>query len=285
MPRDRAHLRGGLVPALAMTVALAGPAAAQESPEPAIDIDHFEGFEDWPLYRAGDLELENAALGEQRTRFDFRIPTGDTIRMVIDLMEAYHRGQPALWIEWISSGIPGDTSSPGSLDVMLVDRSTFRIAFRIQGTPGPRRWAGSYDLVQHHPDRVVRVSVSDSGTVDTETLERATNPFDFATMGYLFPFIGLEQGRHFRLQNVGSRGSPEPKVVAIRMMGPTTITDATGRTREVHEVQLLSASRRSLVSFWVDEDAPYFYGWTFTSVRDGSTFSRLMYREHTVFHP
>jgi len=273
-------LKTGALLLLGGVVAVLGrPATAQEP----VSVEHFDGSEQWPLYEAGELELEGEALEDQRTWFDFLTPSGDTVGMTVDVHEVFHRGEPALWVQWTSKGEPGDTAGTSTIDDLLIERSTFRIAFRIQASPGPRSWAGNYDLVQHHPDRVVRVAVRDDGSVDREVLEEATAPFDFATMGYLFPLLPLDEMEGFRLLNVGTRGDISPKEVALWPAGRTTIEDSRGGQHRVQEVQLLSASGRVLVSFYVTRGPPYFWGWLYRNVEDGRVISHLVYRGHEVY--
>lgn len=282
--RDAGGSRPGRVSAtVAVALTLAGGVLGAQEPIP---IDHFDGWRSWPLYEAGELEIDAAPLGNLRAEFRFEVPSGDTMTMYVDVLEGSLRGQPALWIQHTSSGLEGDsTLGTTVIDGLLVDRESFRIAYRIQATRGARSWAGPYAFVQHRPERVSAVHVADDGTVETETLDGETDPFDFATMPFLFPFMegGLQAGRALRLMNIGARGDRAPRPVAIRVMGRTTITDAREREREVWEVQLLSNSERMLVTIWVDETPPWFFGWRYRMVEDGALRTRMMYRDHRIF--
>lgn len=274
--------KGGAMIAVATAVLLIGSAVGLPAQEP-LDISHFDGWQDWPLYEAGDLAVDTRGLASQRTVFDFRIPTGDTVRMSIDVFTGMHlRGEPALWIQYLSSGVAGDSAGTSTLDALLVDRGSFRIAFRIQGAPGDRSWTGPYDFVKHRPDRVVALHIPDDGTVETETQELTADPFDFAAMPYLFPFLDLEEGGGVRLVNVGARGQRGTREVAVLPVGRTTVTDALGRDHEVREVQLLSHTGRVLISFYIADEAPYFCGWHYRRVDNGATLSKFDYREHLV---
>lgn len=244
----------------------------------------FEGHESWPLYEPGDLDLDFGPLTTQRTEFAFRVPSGDTIPLLIDVFESAFQGGPAYWVQWTSGGLPAEAGGgTGSIDAILVHGETFRVLWRVAAIPGDRTWAGSYEVSQHHPEEIVRVQIAGDGEVATERVEMENDPFDFATMGYLFPFIGLEAGKRYRLRNIGVRGDPAPRDVSVRVAGRTTVTGADGERHEVWEVQLLPFSRRNLVTFWVDDEAPYFYGWSFRNVESGRLFSELRYRGHTVF--
>lgn len=249
----------------------------------AVSIEHFDGWRDWPLYEAGDLRLENDALGPQRTLFEFPLPTGGTTTMTVDVLPAHLRGEPALWIEHTSSGVPGDTAGTTVIDALLVDRETFRVAFRIQGARGTRSWMGPYRLTQHRPDRILAVTVEEDGTVEKEELGEASDPFDFAAMPYLFPFMEIEEGRGLRLLNIGTAADLTPRKVPIRVIGDTTITDANGREHDVTEIQRLSNSERALYTIWVTDEPSFWYGWRGQWVEDGRTIWEWRYREHEIF--
>lgn len=267
--------------AVAALLLLAAPALL-EAQDP-ISLSHFEDWRSWPVYEAGELPIDNAALATQRTIFDFANPTGAVDPMVMDVFaDVYHRGRPAVWVQWTSGGRAGDTEGTSVLDAILLDRETFRVAFRIQGVPGPRAWAGPYAVTQHHPGRVARIGIADDGTVTTDELAHEVDPFDFATMQYLFPFIGLEEGKSFRLMNVGAAGNLEPRDVGVRVIGRTSIEDARGVAHDVWEVQLLTNTEGGLVSFYVTETAPFFHGWDFRRVADGRTLTSLRLRDHGV---
>lgn len=278
-PGHSAVLLAAVLLAAALLLWWAPGTAAQES----IPLDDFEGWTEWPLYEPGDVELDPDAFESMLGSYEFRTPSGDTAVMRIHtIADVYFQGEPALWVQHTGTGLGDDSTRTSTLDHIIVSRETLRVFFRVAATPGSRSWAGSYDVTQHYPDRVVRTGIGDSARVVQNRFEGENDPFDFATMPYLFSFMELEAGRRFRLMNIGSARDPEPRDVAILVKGRTTLEDAHGEEHEVWDVQLLNHAETLLVHLYVTEEAPRFWGWAFRRVANGATGVEWVYRDHRI---
>ncbi len=267
---------------LVLSLLAAPPVAAQG----ALSLAHFDGWDAWPLYEPGDVAIANAELMPLRIEFDglFPGPNGfgrqplDSLTMLMDVVEASFRGAPAVWVQWLSKPSRKTVAAP-ALDALLVDRATFRLLFRMAASQRGD-WAGRYELVQAQPDRVLQVTVDEDGTTKTQTLEGAANYFDFATYQFLLPFLDLRQGMRFRLLGYEYL-EKRPEVLPVRVVGRTQVVDARGREHEVWRVDVMPEHRQTLISFYVSEEPPFFYGWDYRLTRDGSTAVKLTLRGWT----
>lgn len=269
-------VRSSITTALLLVLSAAS-GGAQEQP---VSLEEFEGWRSWTLHQPGDLELDHERLVPILTMYDFQVPTGDTMKMGIEILpDVRFQGQPAMWVNWIGAGGEEGTTN---LDAIILNRETFRVLFRIAAAPGDRNWAGTYSLKAHRPGKVVEVTVGDDMAVQRDSLEVDTNVFDFATMGYLFALLDLEEGQRFRLMNVGGGASLEPREVGILVGGMKTVGDPADRSHQVREIRLIANSENAVVTFHVSRTAPFFHGWSYQLVSNGRTFSDLTYRTHTV---
>lgn len=262
------------------------PAVAAQQP---LSLDHFDGWETWPLYHPGELSLATQRLVPLRIAFDglfpgaqgFGRPPLDTLTMIMDVVEQRFHGAPALWIQWLSQPSAGGGSP--ALDALLVDRATFRLLFRLAAS-ARGEWAGRYEVVQAKPDGVTQVTVNEDGTTGAHTLEGGGTYFDFATYPFLFPLLDLREGMAFRLSGYEYL-EQRAEILPVRVVGRTRVADAHGREREVWRVDIMPAHRATLISFYVSRDPPFFYGWDYRLTRDGSTALKLTLRGWTRVAP
>lgn len=259
--------------------------ASSATAQQPVSLDHFDGADSWPLYRPGDLPLDNAALRPQRIAFDGRFPgpqgfgRGPLVHLTLymDVLDVFFHGEPAVWVQWTSTSPPESSTEAPALDALVVDRATFRLLFRV-GRSGPAQaWAGRYEIVHATPDSTIQVSVRDDGSTDRKVLADPGPRFDFATYPFLFPFLDLHEGLSFRLAGYDFVDEAE-EILAVRVVGRTRITDATGGGREVWRVDVLPPHRATLITFWVTRQAPFFYGWEYRLTRDGTTALDMTYR-------
>lgn len=250
-----------------------------------LSIDAFDGWKSWPLYRPGDLKLDASALEPMRIEFDGLFPGPDgpgsglePTTMFIDIFEVYFRDKPALWIQWTSASSPEREEGSPAVDMILLDRASFRLLQRISAS-GPGDWVPEYVLLQARPDGVRQVRVhSDGKSAEPGGLDTDTPFFDYATLQFLFPLVDLEPGKRFRL-TAYQRQAQKQHTLPIRVVGRTTFEDAGGRTHPAWHVQLMSPSETSLVDWYVSREFPYFYGWHVRRTADGSTLTRMTYRD------
>lgn len=280
---------------LALVVAAALPlidgTVAQQT-GPGIDISAFDGYEDWPVVKPGDINATNAALRDQRIIFDAQFPgpqglggpLADTT-MVFDVSEVCFKGTPALSVEWRSTGREGADSGTVSIDYLVVDRATHSTLHRIRalgGAMGPPEWASPI-VVTNYPDGlVISTTVKEDGAADAVTLEaQDTGTIDFAALPFWLPFIDLKEGAKFRVPYYRQQlntidGLP------IYVQGQKEVTDASGQKHKIWNVQVMSIGGGALTEFWVAETAPYFFGWDFRLVGNGKTVSTMTYNKHWV---
>ncbi|GAB4536923.1 MAG: hypothetical protein Tsb0010_16330 [Parvularculaceae bacterium] len=272
---------------------MAGPlAAAQNLPPPGTEIDtsHFDGFENWPLYRPGELRAENDAIADQRILYKAQFPSAaglqgpleDTI-MMMDLHDLYFRGEPALWVQWTSTGRRDDPAGTASIDMLIADKASHRLLYRIQsvgGPGGPPVWAPPLSIQSHMRSKIIDVNVTSDGETETKTLESDdAGTIDFATLQFWLPFIGLEEGMKFRVPYY-QRQREQIGGLPVQVVGRAEIVDANGDKHDVWRVQTMSDTRASLIEFWISEDAPYFMGWDFRLTRDGRRVAYMEYMKH-----
>lgn len=282
MTPARSILRRGLVGAL-VAAALAPTASAAQQPIP---LDHFDGWEGWPLMAPGDLHPKSDGLVPLRIEFaglfpgpnGFGVPPLDSLTMFVDVLEQRFHGERALWIQWTSRPPSAGAGAP-ALDALLVDRTTFRLLFRIAAS-ARGQWGGRYEVVQARPDRVVQVTVDEDGKTGTHVLEGAADYFDFATYAFLFPFLDLREGLGFRLSGYDYLDKAA-EALAVRVVGRTTVRDAEGDEHDVWRVDVMPPHRATLITFYVSKAPPYFYGWDYRVTRDGATAIELRLRGWT----
>lgn len=270
-------------------VMAANPADAQD----AVDLSAFEGYETWPMLMPDDLDLERADLTDLRIYYDAQFPGAGGLdgplidtTMVLDVSGSHFRGQPALVIQWSSTGEAGDTASSGAIDRLVVDRQTHRLLHRIQAQPpagGAVRWGGSYRITAFEADRITDTIVGEDGNArPTELLDVSPDTIDFATLQFFLPFIDLEEGLSFRVP-VYRYPLNELNGLPVHVVGREEITDGNGAVHEVWAIDVMSIGGGALTRFWIDEDAPYFLGWDYRLARTGRRITRMDYRSHWQF--
>lgn len=247
-----------------------------------LSLDHFDGWEAWPLYEPGQLPIANTQLAPLRIEFAGLFPGAngfgrqplDSLTMYMDVIESRFHGALALWIQWLSKP-PASSSGSPALDALLVDRATFRLLFRLAASQRGN-WAGQYELVQPQAKQLVQVTVQEDGTTEKHTLE-ASNFFDFATYQFLFPLLDLHEGMAFRLSGY-EYIEKRAEILPVKVVGRTRVADAGGRMHNVWQVDIMPEHRATLITFYVSQEAPYFYGWDYRVVRDGSMAIQLRLR-------
>jgi hypothetical protein len=268
---------------LVVAVLIVPWAVAPSAGQQPLSLEHFEGWETWPLMAPGDLHLENDSLAPLRIEFDglfpgpngFGVPPLDSLTMYMDVMDVNFHGAPALWVQWTSRPPPHGTGVP-ALDALVVDRATFRLLFRVAAS-NRGEWAGQYEVIQAMPDRVVQVTVSEDGETGQHVLEGPATYFDFASYPFLFPLLDLREGLAFRLGGYDYLDK-SAEVLAVRVVARTSVSDASGGAHDVWRVDVMPPHRATLITFYVSREPPFFYGWDYRLARDGSTALKLTLR-------
>lgn len=252
------------------------------SAQPPLSIDEWEDFESWSVTKPGELKLKNTELKNQRIIFDgiFPGPGGQTrpTTMIMDITNVFFQGKPAVWIQWTSTSSENDKQGTASLDLIVVEKQTFRTLFRIADGPGIRQWAGNYNITHYGPEQITNIFTKDDGTTETKTLRPETDVFEFATFQFLLPFLDLKDGAKYRLPGF-QRTSHRYQLIPVRIGGKTGIRDAHGKKHEVWEAQVISADRSTLITFYLTQKAPYFYGWKYERVSDRKILTSMTFRE------
>lgn len=264
-------------------------AAAQQ----AVDLSAFEGYESWPVIWPETLDIDRGDLPDLRVYYAAQFPGPDGLggplidtTMVLDLINSHFRGEPALVIQWTSTGEAGDTTASGSIDRLVVDRQTHRLQHRIQAQPpagGHFRWGGAYRITAFEPDRISDTIVGEDGEATPTQLPDVTpETIDFATLQFFLPFIDLEAGMQFRVP-VYRYPLNELNGLPVHVVGRESIIDGNGDAREVWAVDVMSIGGGALTRFWISEEAPYFLGWDFRLARTGQRITQMHYRSHWQF--
>lgn len=286
--------RRGFAIIAAIASALSAPLAAAQNlmppPGSEIDVSHFDGFENWPLYRPGVLPAAHDALVDQRILFKAQFPSAAGLQgpledttMMMDLHDLYFRGKPALWVQWTSTGRRDDLAGTASIDMLIAEKATHRLLYRIQsvgGPGGPPVWAPPLSIQSHMDGGVTDVLVSSAGEAKTKNLKfDDAGTIDFATLQFWLPFIDLEEGMKFRVPYY-RRQREQIGGLPIQVLGRAEIIDARGEAHDVWRVQTMSDTRASLIEFWISEEPPYFMGWDFRLTRDGRRVAYMEYLKH-----
>jgi len=263
---------------------LAIPAAAQQ----AIAVEEWKDSQTWPLFRPGEFKFDSEKLHDVRLVFDAKFPApggGVTpTTMVMDVFNTFFQGKPAIWIQWTSVGSSESPNSTAAPDLIIVDQKTFRALFRIAGGPGPRNWAGSFNVVHYGPEQIVNLHTEETGTTRTKTYDAKGAVFEFATFQFLFPFMDLKEGRGFRLpsfERITNTSEEMPLLVGKR----TTRKDPSGKEHAVWPVYYLNPDAPMRITWLVSPEPPYFYAWRYEWVRDGKVYLEMSLRDWRSFSP
>jgi hypothetical protein len=268
---------------LVFLMASTAPVRADAQEAGPIDLSVFDGYEQWPLIVPADTNIAER-IGLQRSFFVFELapPNADPYEtdLVLDVFPTHYAGRAAYIIQWTTSGEAD--GGAGAVDAVWVDAETFQARFRVaqNGPPSTDGGAGLYSVWRHDPDRALRVHIPPEGEVETFERNEASPSFDFATMGYLFGLMNLEEGQTFRLANVGRPPSLEPLGVPVRVGGIVEIVDEDGVAHPAREVTLGGADLGSVITFWVTDEAPYFLGWRFVLSGNGHVLNTARFLRH-----
>ncbi len=262
-------------------VFLPGAGASQQ----ALNTAAFDGWERWPLYRPGELSFAHERLAPLRVAFDAEFPGSqgfgveplERMTMYMDVLNVNFRGLPATWVQWTSTSPAEGTEAP-ALDALVVDRSTFRLLFRIARSGPAQGWAGRYEVLHAMNDRVIQVSVEDDGATETNVRDRSAPTFDFATYPFLFPLLDLREGMKFRLAGYDHLAKEE-EILPVHVARRVRVADAAGTGHDAWQVDVLAPHGAVLITFYVATEPPWFYGWQYRLTRDGSVALRMTLRD------
>ena len=247
----------------------------------ALDMDHFEGYESWPLFTPGDLEFPGTdEVGDLRIGYEALFgggPVPAIMNLWMDVLDVSFRGREAQWIQWTFSADPGEGDGIPTIDALIVDRDTQELLWRLHPGKTMSDFANPYELIQVRPGSIRQINVSDEGMGSAHSLQVSTPMFEFATLGFLFPFMDLEAGKAFRLATYHHPSQAE-RHIPIYVKGRTELLGEDGTAHDVWAVDVGSTTGETVVTYYVTKDAPYFYGWHYQQVEDGASLFKMTYR-------
>ncbi len=281
------------VVSLGLSVVASGASfAIQVTPSP-LNLDAFEGYENWPMLMPDTDRFNRGEFPDLRIRYDAQFPGPEGLggplvdtEMVLDVINGNFRSTPTLMIQWTSTGQSDGGLSSGSIDHLVVDRATNRLLHRIQAQPpafGDFQWTGAYRIIGFQPDSIANMLVSERGEIQlTELDDISPDTIDFATLQFWLPFIELEAGMRFRVP-VYRYPLNELDGLPVYVSGREIVLDAHGEDHDVWNVQVMSIGGGALTEFWITEDAPYFLGWDYRLAATGQRVTRMRYQSHWTF--
>ncbi|MEM7052203.1 MAG: hypothetical protein AAF604_21230 [Acidobacteriota bacterium] len=246
-----------------------------------LDLSHFDGADQWPLYAPGDLTVDTGSMTAVTVAYDgvFATPEGPLeLLTTIDFNKAMFRGVPATWMLWtFTSEQAGDHGVP-SLDLLVMERKTGALRYRMAPTKPRSDWGGPYSFVGVEAGELRRTEVPDEGPSKNRVVSIERPLFDFGGLPFVLPFLDLRKGQGLRLHAYQQSAASGVQLLNVKVIGETTITDSRGQRHQALEIQSLAPSRSSRVSFFVSNKAPYFLGWDYRNVADGSSLFKMTYR-------
>lgn len=246
----------------------------------AIDIRHFADSDDWPLYIPGQVQMNNEKLTNLRIAYDapeMGSPGGPTFDLYMDVMDIQFQGKPADWIQWtFSHKKEAEGKGPATMDMLIVEQETYKYLYRLHPNDFNTN-ANTYGTIEVRPNSVRQMTVKKKGTATLDTLAVKTPLFEFATLGFLFPFMDLEMGQKFRLKGYHFP-SKSLNNMAVYVKGEVEIKDHWQKPHQAWAVEVLSGSKTTLVTYYVTKEAPYFYGWNYRRIEDGVSLFKMSYK-------
>ncbi len=247
----------------------------------AISIEHFENASEWPIFMPGEIKLDNAELGNLRVGYDgiFATPQGPLVLgTYIDVMDVMFNGKSADWMQWTFTSEEEGKGGVANLDLLIMDQETGALNYRMLPSAPGSTWGGPYNFIGVGDSEVKRIILSDDSELSTEIIPIEGNIYDFGGLPFVFPFMNLQNGQGIRLKAYQQSGADGVQLLDVKVIGPVTISDVDGNEHEVTEVQTLPPSRATLVSFYISDKAPYFYGWDYRRIDDGVSLFKMTYR-------
>ena len=255
-------------------------AARAEAP---LSLTHFDGSDEWPIFGPGEIDLDNGKLGHIRVAYDADFATPDgVLKLVnyIDIMDVMFNGKTADWMQWTFSSEINGEGMVANTDILIMDERTGALKFRILPSGGGSTWGGPYNMIGIGETELKRIVLSDSEEPRTEVIPIDGPIFDFGGMPFVFPFMDLKPGQGLRLRAYQQSGANGVQLLAVKVVGETQISDTHGNRHDVTEIQTLAPSRTTRVSFYVSNSAPYFFGYDYREVDDGTSLFKMTYRGH-----
>ena len=246
-----------------------------------LSTTHFENAEKWSVYAAGDLELLNEDLSDIRVAYDgiFATPDGAfNLATYIDVTNVMFNGVPAHWMQWTFTSEEEGVGGVANLDLLIMDKKTGALKFRMLPSGQGSEWGGPYNFIGAGETEITRLLLTKDGEATQEIIQTGRPVFDFGGLPFVLPFMDLKVGKGVRLNAYQQSGADGVQYLDVKAIGPTKITDTRGNQHQVIEVQTMAPSRTTLISFYISKQAPYFYGWDYKKVDDGSSLFKMVYR-------
>lgn len=252
------------------------------SAQTRLSTENFDNAAEWPVYSAGEIKLNNDKIGNFRVAYDgiFQSPEGPLkLATYIDVSDVMYKGIPAQWMQWsFTSEEEGGDGVP-NLDLLIMDKKTGGLRFRmLPAGQGSEEWDHLYNFIGVSSEAMKRTVFLEDGSVKTEEIKIDSSVFDFGGLPFVLPFMDLKPGQGMRLNAYQQSGVGGIQLLDVKVIGPAEVTDTKGARHNVLEVQTAAPSRTSIISFYVSDKAPYFYGWDYRKVEDGTSLFKMIYR-------
>ncbi len=251
----------------------------------ALSIDHFNDADDWPVYSPGELELDNMNVGDIRIGYHgiFGTPNGTLeAKTFIELVNVMFNGTPANWMQWtFTSETKGEKTTP-NLDLLIMDKETGGLRYRMAPSKNGSKWGGPYNFIGVGNSEVKEIVISENEKATTEYTSIEGPIFDFGGLPFVLPFLELQNGKGVRLNTYQKSEINGTELIDVISMGPKEIIDTRGNSHDVTEIQTIGSSRKTRVSFYVSKSAPYFYGWDYRQVDDGTSLFKMIYKGYKL---
>ena len=267
---------------LAFTVACSAQQVEGESPASAtvaLSTANFDGASEWKVYAPGELTLDNESLHNLRIVYgaEMLTPNGQLKKKVsFEIRDVMAAGRKADWIQWLFTSEKGGVEDYPNLDVLVIDSQTGQLRYRMFPAGPTVENGGTYSFIRISPDALSELTVMADGKTYPEAHELNGVPvFDFASLGFILPFLELHEGQGLRLRNynfstVGS--------VAVYPHALRKIRLPSGREVNIRNVDVLVGGGVQMITYKISKDAPYFYGWEYRQIKDGATLFKMDYR-------
>ncbi len=245
----------------------------------AIPLSAFENAAAWRIYAPGDLKLRNEDLHDLRIVYGATLFTqnGPITRQVsFDVRDVMAGGRKADWIQWSFTGEKEGEQRYPNLDLLIIDSETGQLHYRMFPAVPTVENGGTYSFITVSRGEVNELTVKPDGQTYPEVHDLDGEPvFDFASLGFVLPFLDLQdrEGIRLRTYNYSSVGSVSVYPYALK-----DVQLPSGQTARVRDIDVLVSGGTQLITYRVSKEAPYFYGWNYRRVSDGVSLFRMDYR-------
>lgn len=250
----------------------------------AKDSSTTENFDNWPLYRPGDLPFDTSRLKNIRVAYDMDFGGNGLTGGFIDVDRVVFKGKIALWVQWkFSQDAEGDSQAWPSLDLLILDGKTGALLARTAPSNRPRGdWGGPYSSIEVRDGEFRRLTLSPSGEGNLMVEPLDGQIFDFGALGFVLPFLEFGEPENIRLQTYQKSLGDSVQAFPLEYLGEQEISDSRGKRHRATAIKGLSPDGSAQITFYTTKSAPYFYGWDYRKAEDNSILFQMRYRGHVI---